>query len=542
MNFVLPIWRSSVRSTLTVCAAFMLAILHQYLFYGHMPGISVPIFVLFFYAFMIIFAGDRLTSYSKFNGLLSLAIVMLSFTYVLFDSLFFQLLNVIMLPLFIAVHLTVWMGYHTTEWFQLGIIGDTLRHLIPRNFRHFPAAFTSITSSLTENMNDDTRKTVRNIAIGIAISAPLLGLVITLLSSADGLFESFLNQIPNWLDHITYSEGFFRLIWIFVFTLLFFGYVTGFVHPVSSSNKTNESFIDVNGEPQGDLETGGYLQAEASTVHLEQAWIPADSTMETRAFKLDPVITGTVLILINIVYVIFVVLQFSYLFGAWEGSLPEGMTYADYARKGFAELMVVAILNFTILMTALLLTADSTKFMKRVNQLMLYLLVLCSLIILYSAYSRLHLYEEAYGFTYIRFLVHAFMLFLAVLMIIAGLRIHYKQIPLAKCYIILGLIAYVCVNYAGMDSYIAKKNVERYHLTGDLDENFLASLSSDAVPALIEFSKEHPEFNPHLKERYRVLTQQEKSWPSFNIAEYRAKRALAKHFSKVSLVQHFNEK
>ncbi|WP_116344253.1 DUF4153 domain-containing protein, partial [Enterobacter cloacae] len=61
------------------------------------------------------------------------------------------------------------------------------------------------------------------------------------------------------------------------------------------------------------------------------------------------------------------------------------------------------------------------------QKVLLYILVICSIIILYSAFSRLALYEEAYGFTYLRYLVHAFMLLLAILMVIAGLRIHFER-------------------------------------------------------------------------------------------------------------------
>ncbi|WP_454191529.1 DUF4153 domain-containing protein [Paenibacillus sp. Marseille-Q7038] len=534
MNLALPIWKSPLRNLVTLFAACILAILHQYLFYGHMPGISVPIFVFIFYVFMFLFAGDRLVPYTKFNALLSLVIVMLSFSYVLFDQYFFHFLNLLVLPILIAIHLTIWMGYQTRDWFQKGIIYDTLLHVIPRNFRHFPTAFSCVTSSVSEKMAEGTRKTVLKIFIGVAISAPLLVLVITLLSSADGLFEAFLGSIPNWLNQITYSEGFFRLTWVFIFTLLFFGYVTGFVKPESQKEQIMNSFSkkDDPDDTEEDFISSANVRVHSQNEHNSQRL-----DIERRTLLLDPIIAATVLVLINIVYMIFISLQFSYLFGAWEGALPEGITYADYARKGFAELMLVALLNFTILMTVLLHTAESSPIVRRINHFMTYLLVLCSLIILYSAYSRLHMYEEAYGFTHIRFLVHVFMLFLAVLMIIAGLWIHNKRIPLAKCYIILGLIAYVIVNYAGMDSYIATKNIERYHLTGSLDEQFLTSLSVDAVPTLIEFSEKYPQMNDHLKGLYEELKGRERAWPSFNIAEYRAQQAISKHISAQSSVK-----
>lgn len=48
-------------------AAFLLAIVHQYLFYGKMPGISYPIFVTLFYAFMLYFAKERLRKQTWFS-------------------------------------------------------------------------------------------------------------------------------------------------------------------------------------------------------------------------------------------------------------------------------------------------------------------------------------------------------------------------------------------------------------------------------------------------------------------------------------------
>ncbi|WKL01487.1 DUF4173 domain-containing protein [Paenibacillus amylolyticus] len=129
-------------------------------------------------------------------------------------------------------------------------------------------------------------------------------------------------------------------------------------------------------------------------------------------------------------------------------------------------------------------TRSSGKAGSIVHQVLLLILVSCSAIMLYSAFMRLNLYEQAYGYTYIRFLVHAFMIFLALLLLIAGLRIRYTSIPLIRWYIVLALTAYVAVNYVGMDKRIAELNIERYHQTGNIDGTYLASLSADAVPLL----------------------------------------------------------
>lgn len=144
---------------------------------------------------------------------------------------------------------------------------------------------------------------------------------------------------------------------------------------------------------------------------------------------------------------------------------------------------------------------------------------------------RLNLYEQAYGYTYIRFLVHAFMIFLALLLLIAGLRIRYTSIPLIRCYIILALTAYVAVNYVGMDRRIAELNIERYHQTGDIDVTYLASLSADATPLLREFAlKEYPDLKREMLERqaYLEMDTSNRAWPSYNVAKHKAELEMSK--------------
>lgn len=258
---------------------------------------------------------------------------------------------------------------------------------------------------------------------------------------------------------------------------------------------------------------------------------PERPAVQRETFRLDPIIVGTMLIVINVVYVLFVLVQFSYLFGAGEGHLPVDLSYAEYARSGFAELILVTGINFFILIVALQYTRPSGRAGSIAHQVLLLILVSCSAIMLYSAFMRLNLYEQAYGYTYIRFLVHAFMIFLALLLLIAGLRIRYTSIPLIRWYIVLALTAYVAVNYVGMDKQIAELNIERYHQTGNIDATYLASLSADAVPLLRAFAlEEYPDLKREMLERqaYLEMDRSDRSWPSYNVARHRAELEMSK--------------
>jgi hypothetical protein len=145
----------------------------------------------------------------------------------------------------------------------------------------------------------------------------------------------------------------------------------------------------------------------------------------------DPLVAATVLVCVNAVYVLFAAIQFTYLFGAADGLLPAGTAYAEYARRGFAELVVVALINIGILLIGLHFIEQGSRLLERLRQAMLTLLMGCTLVMLISAYSRLSLYEEAYGYTLLRLLVHGFMVFLGVLMIVAVVRIWYRWFSLA---------------------------------------------------------------------------------------------------------------
>ena len=199
---------------------------------------------------------------------------------------------------------------------------------------------------------------------------------------------------------------------------------------------------------------------------MQTAALKAESKSEMEPepvmLRMDPIILTTVLIAVNAVYVLFVFVQFSYLFGAWEGVLPEGSSYAEYARSGFFELVLVTGINFVILMFALLPTNNTVApLLRRMVPVLLYILVGCSLVMLYSAFTRLTLYEEAYGYTYIRFLVHASMLILGLLLMLAAVRIGRADFPLVKCSLVVLLLGYVLMNYLNMDRVIAKQNVAR---------------------------------------------------------------------------------
>lgn len=160
---------------------------------------------------------------------------------------------------------------------------------------------------------------------------------------------------------------------------------------------------------------------------------------------------------------------------------------------------------------------------------MLCLLVGCTVVMLISAYIRLSLYEEAYGFTFTRVLVHSFMIFLGVILLLAFIKVWRKRLPLLKLFIIIGLSAYVLLNYMNLDSLIAENNLERYKQTGKLDTGYIKSLSYDVIPVIIHFRSQGntvPQVLDEYLQKKKSELAETQPWSSFNLSQSRAKQLL----------------
>ena len=181
---------------------------------------------------------------------------------------------------------------------------------------------------------------------------------------------------------------------------------------------------------------------------------------------------------LDALFAAFVSLQLAALFGGDEHVLrTAGLTYAEYAREGFAQLIAVAALTLAVIALA---RRDD-----RALRVLLGLLCALTLVVLASALKRLGLYEEAFGFTRLRLLAHGGILWLAglfVLVLVAGAARSATWFPRAT--VVLAALIGLGFGLADPDAQIAEHNIARYERTGEIDLRYLAHLSPDAVPAL----------------------------------------------------------
>lgn len=208
---------------------------------------------------------------------------------------------------------------------------------------------------------------------------------------------------------------------------------------------------------------------------------------QTNARNLGAIETAILLNSINVLFFIFILLQISSLFGGVAHLLAEGLTYAEYAREGFFQLVVVAVLSFFIILFSEKQIVQNDGTHLRSFKIHSGILVLQVIAILVSAFTRLSLYENAYGFTEIRLYSHVFMVWIGVVLLLLSFHIWKSGKSTDFYFYTFWMVAgfLFVMNVINPDVFIAKKNLERYQTTGQLDAAYLATLSGDALPYTI---------------------------------------------------------
>ncbi|MEU8386572.1 DUF4173 domain-containing protein [Micromonospora sp. NPDC048842] len=192
------------------------------------------------------------------------------------------------------------------------------------------------------------------------------------------------------------------------------------------------------------------------------------------------------LVLLDALFAAFVLVQLTVLFGGAGHVLrTAGLTYAQYARGGFWQLLAVTALTLLVIAIAARRAPKATRRDRLLVRVLLGTLTALSLVIVASALYRMQVYADAYGATRLRLVVSTVELWLGLLFVLVGVavaRLRAEWLPrLVVGTAVLALLGLALLN---PDRLIADRNVDRYLETGRLDVSYLSGLSADAVPAL----------------------------------------------------------
>jgi hypothetical protein len=228
---------------------------------------------------------------------------------------------------------------------------------------------------------------------------------------------------------------------------------------------------------------------------------------------------------LDLLFAAFVAVQLTVLFGGHDHVLrTAGLTYAEYARQGFFQLLAVGGLTLGVVAGAVRWAARNGGRDALLLRVLLGILCALTLVVLASALRRLGLYEAAFGFTRARVAAHAIILWLGtvvVLVMAAGVRWRGWWLPRA----VVGLTAAGLLAFAAADpdALVASRNVARYLETGKIDVVYLRTLSADAVPALTELPDR---LEACVLEEHRRELARPEPWHSWNFGRERARDVL----------------
>jgi hypothetical protein len=231
-----------------------------------------------------------------------------------------------------------------------------------------------------------------------------------------------------------------------------------------------------------------------------------------------------VLALLDLLFLAFVLVQLRYLFGGASLVVERThLTYAEYARHGFFELVAVAALVLPLLLLADWLRRREPGRSDRIFKLLAGALILLLFVVMASALQRMRLYQREYGLTELRFYVTGVMLWLAVVFVWLGITVLRGRRELFYVgALVSGFAAILAVNVVNPDALIARTNLDRQRL----DVPYLMKLSDDATPTLV---KALPSLDPadrRLLEAELASRRGGQDWRNWNWSRHRAEQAL----------------
>jgi hypothetical protein len=234
---------------------------------------------------------------------------------------------------------------------------------------------------------------------------------------------------------------------------------------------------------------------------------------------------------VALLFWVFLAVQLTYFFGNLPSVAGSGLTFADYARRGFGELSVVA--SFTVLI--IIITERYGKNDGRQGLLMALTLsvIVAVFLLLASAFHRVTLYEEAYGYTTARLYAQAYMIVVAI-SLVALIREVLTTLDPARLFLrawMTAALTFVVLIYWNHQAWIANRNIDLFASTGKLDTVYLTrDLSEDAIPTIVRRLPTLPEpTKSQLAQavKLRKVPRHVDRWFEWNLGRVRAREASA---------------
>jgi hypothetical protein len=238
-----------------------------------------------------------------------------------------------------------------------------------------------------------------------------------------------------------------------------------------------------------------------------------------------PIVTA--LALVNALFLLFVVVQVRYLFGgAALVQATVGLSYAEYARRGFFELVAASGLVLPLLAGAEWAVRAETAARRAAFRHLATLLMVLVAVIVVSALERMCLYVAAFGLTNSRIYATAgevFLLGVFAWFARTTLRGRHRQFPFGAA--VIGLAVLGGLLMLNPDAFAIRWNLARPGRERPFDAKYAATLGADAAPLLAAAIPRLPAADRCvIVARLREWNRGEPDWRTWNLARARAQR------------------
>lgn len=450
----------SLKGLIITILSFLLSILFTETILLSSAGISVPIFAIAFYATLFYYFKETEKPLNKTAMLLTIPVLLLAFSCFIFNNTSTQFITWLTLIGLVCIQLILLGNVQVSGVFTFDMLSKAIVNLVGKPFTNLVMPFHSFGV-----LKDNKSKTFKNfiyILIGLAISLPISGVLMGLFMSADAVFAEAANTVVGFLG-IDFDRIFGDVLLGSIFGLFFAAILLA-------------------------LKYNDQLQKPPAKI----------------GDNIESIIIGTFLTIINIFIIAFVAFQFVYLFGGSVNIQASGMSYAEYARRGFFELSAASGIIFAIALFVIIMTKKMAGKLPLWIKLTTVCLCVCNGVLLVSAVKRMLLYVDVYGLSVKRILTLWFMGIIALCLLWMVIKCFVNKLDVMK-YIGLTVIVGVCIlSLSNTERLIAKYNVDRYlsnPVENSIDIYYLGQLSYTVVPEIVKLKdlQEGPIKNTDIK-------------------------------------------
>ena len=446
------------------------------------PGVSIPIFILL-QALMVV-----LLLPNKMGALVYIPIFLLSLHYFISASYTWWFTNILVILSLLSSMILLITDNLKIKDSLFGFLKNTFVNIF-RPFNNLVEPF-----KWKEKNNSDKKYIFKKVLLGVLIAIPFLILILLLLSQADMIFAKSIGVILKNIGTLISFNTYFKVLVSIILSLYLFGVI--------------------------------YLSYNINTVKNDK--VIKEKIVKER----DPLTLNIVMSLILVVYTIFIVIQITYLFA--KGSLPYGLSYAEYAREGFFQLLFLTGFNIGLIIFNVWYNKNSNNKGAVFNKISLYYLCTINIMLLISSFYRMLLYSNDFGLTRLRLYVFGFLLFELIGLIITYFYIRKPKFNIVFIYTLFALSYYVILNIVPCDRIIAMNLVDRYEKDINFNIDYVMDLSLDAAPfveKLINDDKYDLKARDFFKYKLDFRVKSDK-WQSYNISVEEANKIWDKYKDK----------